>query len=145
MLTSSVYLYTSVFTHSQVSPRSTRNPLGSPTYSASPSFATYTPLHLCVDVFFFFSSRRRHTRLVSDWSSDVCSSDLERLQRVDADLAEFAIGDELWLLDPANECRAALKGIEGIAGPRRAVRAHHARSEERRVGKEGRSRGARER
>src|SRR5215213_6725130 len=27
--------------------------------------------------FFFFSSRRRHTRLVSDWSSDVCSSDLD--------------------------------------------------------------------
>src|SRR5262249_21476401 len=27
-------------------------------------------------MFFFFSSRRRHTRLVSDWSSDVCSSDL---------------------------------------------------------------------
>src|SRR5437016_8640497 len=26
---------------------------------------------------FFFSSRRRHTRLVSDWSSDVCSSDLQ--------------------------------------------------------------------
>src|SRR5262249_58597906 len=25
-----------------------------------------------------FSSRRRHTRLVSDWSSDVCSSDLRR-------------------------------------------------------------------
>src|SRR5262249_57106017 len=29
-------------------------------------------------VLFFFSSRRRHTRLVSDWSSDVCSSDLGR-------------------------------------------------------------------
>src|SRR5258706_2659257 len=28
-------------------------------------------------VVFFFSSRRRHTRLVSDWSSDVCSSDLK--------------------------------------------------------------------
>src|SRR5258706_6157877 len=28
---------------------------------------------------FFFSSRRRHTRLVSDWSSDVCSSDLAKL------------------------------------------------------------------
>src|SRR5262249_59150796 len=27
---------------------------------------------------FFFSSRRRHTRLVSDWSSDVCSSDLDQ-------------------------------------------------------------------
>src|SRR5262249_43424236 len=31
---------------------------------------------------FFFSSRRRHTRLVSDWSSDVCSSDLA-LQRLE--------------------------------------------------------------
>src|SRR5437016_12963740 len=30
-------------------------------------------------IFFFFSSRRRHTRLVSDWSSDVCSSDLNLL------------------------------------------------------------------
>src|SRR5256885_4153555 len=29
--------------------------------------------------FFFFSSRRRHTRLQGDWSSDVCSSDLFRL------------------------------------------------------------------
>src|SRR2546426_7816674 len=29
-------------------------------------------MHLC----FFFSSRRRHTRLQGDWSSDVCSSDL---------------------------------------------------------------------
>src|SRR5256885_17217335 len=27
---------------------------------------------------FFFSSRRRHTRLQGDWSSDVCSSDLNR-------------------------------------------------------------------
>src|SRR5256885_6600702 len=34
---------------------------------------------------FFFSSRRRHTRLQGDWSSDVCSSDLvavaERIRR----------------------------------------------------------------
>src|SRR2546426_36489 len=30
---------------------------------------------------FFFSSRRRHTRLQGDWSSDVCSSDLRRRQR----------------------------------------------------------------
>src|SRR2546430_10061320 len=30
----------------------------------------------CVCVFFFFSSRRRHTRFDCDWSSDVCSSDL---------------------------------------------------------------------
>src|SRR6266480_1165490 len=30
-----------------------------------------------LNIFFFFSSRRRHTRLTCDWSSDVCSSDLE--------------------------------------------------------------------
>src|SRR2546426_9878228 len=29
-----------------------------------------------MSIFFFFSSRRRHTRLQGDWSSDVCSSDL---------------------------------------------------------------------
>src|SRR5438093_10540494 len=34
-------------------------------------------------LFFFFSSRRRHTRLVSDWSSDVCSSDLDGIQTTD--------------------------------------------------------------
>src|SRR5256885_6628253 len=33
---------------------------------------------------FFFSSRRRHTRLQGDWSSDVCSSDLEALDRPSA-------------------------------------------------------------
>src|SRR5207249_9005554 len=31
---------------------------------------------------FFFSSRRRHTRSKRDWSSDVCSSDLGRVQTV---------------------------------------------------------------
>src|SRR5437899_4801971 len=31
---------------------------------------------LGINAFFFFSSRRRHTRCLSDWSSDVCSSDL---------------------------------------------------------------------
>src|ERR1035438_5256379 len=33
-------------------------------------------LFRCYVVFFFFKSRRRHTRCLSDWSSDVCSSDL---------------------------------------------------------------------
>src|SRR5690606_39864705 len=33
----------------------------------------------------FFSCRRRHTRFSRDWSSDVCSSDLDR-QPVDLDL-----------------------------------------------------------
>src|SRR5690348_18100137 len=33
---------------------------------------------VCLLFFFFFSSRRRHTRWTGDWSSDVCSSDLEK-------------------------------------------------------------------
>src|SRR5256885_4078479 len=46
--------------------------------------ADNNPRRYC-DRYFFFSSRRRHTRLQGDWSSDVCSSDLaeraDRLQR----------------------------------------------------------------
>src|SRR5205814_3069806 len=34
---------------------------------------------------FFFSSRRRHTRCLSDWSSDVCSSDLETVDATEVD------------------------------------------------------------
>src|SRR5262245_65245109 len=36
----------------------------------------------CLRLFFFFSSRRRHTRCLSDWSSDVCSSDLLRIHEL---------------------------------------------------------------
>src|SRR5256885_6309672 len=36
--------------------------------------------------FFFFSSRRRHTRLQGDWSSDVCSSDLESFELIRSQL-----------------------------------------------------------
>src|SRR5260221_9918249 len=32
---------------------------------------------------FFFSSRRRHTRSLCDWSSDVCSSDLARIRNAE--------------------------------------------------------------
>src|SRR5256886_593621 len=49
-------------------------------------------------VFFFFSSRRRHTRFDCDWSSDVCSSDLRmillgKLGRLDD---ARRIADSLW-------------------------------------------------
>src|SRR6266480_5124515 len=40
-------------------------------------------------VFFFFSSRRRHTRLTCDWSSDVCSSDLTRELRQNLGTADI--------------------------------------------------------
>src|SRR5215208_2814606 len=44
------------------------------------SKGNFTHKLTCVDVF-FFSSRRRHTIWPRDWSSDVCSSDLDKLRR----------------------------------------------------------------
>src|SRR5476649_2731987 len=70
----------------------------------------------CSSFFFLFSSRRRHTISLCDWSSDVCSSDLQRF------------------LDQGLFYRAVERG----AG--RPVRRLRHRSEERRVGKECRSR-----
>src|SRR5260370_23228909 len=41
-------------------------------------FCAYSPYRVSLAFgYFFFSSRRRHTRFKCDWSSDVCSSDLE--------------------------------------------------------------------
>src|SRR6266446_4820182 len=53
-------------------------------------------------IFFFFSSRRRHTRLQGDWSSDVCSSDLVE------GLRQLAIRHHsVVLLRPAHEATKA--------------------------------------
>src|SRR2546422_10556244 len=51
--------------------------------------------------FFFFSSRRRHTRCSRDWSSDVCSSDLDEQVRNGMSGAWIVEG----LLDPFPELR----------------------------------------
>src|SRR5690606_39820791 len=40
-------------------------------------YAPFLFINLGSIFFFFFSSRRRHTRFSRDWSSDVCSSDLD--------------------------------------------------------------------
>src|SRR2546427_9989598 len=40
-------------------------------------------------LFFFFSSRRRHTRFDCDWSSDVCSSDLANKKMFGTPALEF--------------------------------------------------------
>src|SRR2546429_3645918 len=47
--------------------------------------------------FFFFSSRRRHTRCSRDWSSDVCSSDLKYANVVGAPVGRSVSGG----FDPA--------------------------------------------
>src|SRR5438270_9421407 len=49
-------------------------------------------------VLFFFSSRRRHTRFDCDWSSDVCSSDLEPVERLTIDIPEDFLGVTTQLL-----------------------------------------------
>src|SRR5260370_1325026 len=60
------------------------------------SFLWLLAVRILVSFSFFFSSRRRHTRFKCDWSSDVCSSDLDallafmRTQRVEADTLERA-------------------------------------------------------
>src|SRR5262249_56481231 len=91
--------------------------------------------------FFFFSSRRRHTRLVSDWSSDVCSSDLfsrfaNRDKAVKSANAAPARGETL-PLPPAFESAAAPPAAPNAVP---ILVALLLRSEERRVGKECRSR-----
>src|SRR5437763_7017570 len=55
--------------------------------------------------FFFFSSRRRHTRYIGDWSSDVCSSDLENQN---SRLPEDGARNRRALLLPARKGYAAL-------------------------------------
>src|SRR5256885_12352034 len=91
---------------------------------------------------FFFSSRRRHTRLQGDWSSDVCSSDLNGLLNVMQSLiaatyipgatseAEMVSGKVRREPDSGS---IMLKGSGEFTAP-------VMRSEERRVGKECRSR-----
>src|SRR5260370_16921026 len=48
----------------------------------------YSDIGRAVLCFFFFSSRRRHTRFKCDWSSDVCSSDLFCFQKSKSDKAD---------------------------------------------------------
>src|SRR5205807_3415525 len=93
---------------------------------------------------FFFSSRRRHTRLQGDWSSDVCSSDLSL-----NDLVDWGLRPPLLVVsDGAPGLIAAVELVfphslaptqEPAVSARRRART---RSEERRVGKECRSRRA---
>src|SRR5262249_59314126 len=78
--------------------------------------------------YFFFSSRRRHTRLVSDWSSDVCSSDLKVIGSVARTANNKLLSSRVKANAPASPITTP---DTASASPR---------SEERRVGKEGRYR-----
>src|SRR5262249_56375104 len=100
------------------------------------------------------SSRRRHTILVSDWSSDVCSSDLKLFEPDPDHICSLPVSDQFYvhvatasqgawreridLIQPDNP-GAAEAYCTGEASPPSLTR-----SEERRVGKEDRSRGCTE-
>src|SRR5438034_7147252 len=76
---------------------------------------------------FFFSSRRRHTRSLCDWSSDVCSSDLLRCLRLHNQEAEHHLGRPNRLGENKLSHRLPDRGHR--AGPHRPLR-HFSRSEE---------------
>src|SRR5687768_17925993 len=95
---------------------------------------------LVIFFFFFFSSRRRHTRCSRDWSSDVCSSDLQggvgaELEGGSLDL----VGVELRGREQEGVSADARRRLVEEEGRGQQGRARQ-RSEERRVGKECRSR-----
>src|SRR5207248_7724615 len=94
-------------------------------------------------LFFFFSSRRRHTRSYGDWSSDVCSSDLSSIPvgRSPSNTAFFGIysfGGPFGVITLTNRSPSnpELPTVNWL--PFGSLT--YSRSEERRVGKECRSR-----
>src|SRR5688500_9329801 len=68
------------------------------------------------NVVFFFSSRRRHTRLQGDWSSDVCSSDL-RVRRAAVALALLRLARLVLRLGGIVAAGRAALRREDAAGP----------------------------
>src|SRR5699024_11564388 len=87
-------------------------------------------------IFFFFSSRRRHTRSKRDWSSDVCSSDLTFF------LSRAMPGDPIDVMagrltqGGMSMAEARAIAINSLAYDPDAPLLRQWRSEERRVGKE---------
>src|SRR5256885_1746670 len=90
---------------------------------------------------FFFSSRRRHTRLQGDWSSDVCSSDLVNFMNASGPVlsGKFLGNDKLinWVYALGYPISEPYWVQAKVAGQVKDVLV---RSEESRVGKECRSR-----
>src|SRR5688500_19072027 len=86
---------------------------------------------------FFFSSRRRHTRLQGDWSSDVCSSDLRAVLAAANDYTSTMnnIEPSSYSLAPDEALAFLVRQAQALPRDRR-VAIGIARSEERRVGNE---------
>src|SRR3712207_7256740 len=105
------------------------------------NFYFLSPLTAYVSVFFFFSSRRRHTRYWRDWSSDVCSSDLGgRQEPADVDAGQLRVPPQVLPERTGAQAGEQSYGCAEPPGRDRDVERVASRSEERRVGKECRSR-----
>src|SRR3546814_10625029 len=91
-------------------------------WCASSSFISHVLFSLIVFLFFFFKQKTAYEMRISDWSSDVCSSDLGVVPR-----GALAIGDA------AASCPIKSPRVRRGGEDRAPVRC---RSEERRVGKE---------
>src|SRR5258705_916283 len=106
------------------------------------SLTCMTIRRLHVTRFFFFSSRRRHTRCLSDWSSDVCSSDLFLFG--DGVYDGFVSSTRQGAYHSPRHAFDAVRIRSSVAGYAIDAFAYRVdpswRSEERRVGKECRSR-----
>src|SRR5690348_17627138 len=89
--------------------------------------------------FFFFSSRRRHTRWTGDWSSDVCSSDLDSNSLRIINIAPSARASAL-MAKTVPSIEFFLMSRPGLVAAAKDTHAELQRSEERRVGKECRAR-----
>src|SRR5256885_5388024 len=104
----------------------------------------WLPVNCCANMpesmCFFFSSRRRHTRLQGDWSSDVCSSDLNLVKTYDGDWWYFENKNRTaTMMSTPAMCHQTDMSLSSATRLTPKV-LRSPRSEERRVGKECRSR-----
>src|SRR6266511_5639063 len=67
-------------------------------------------------IFFFFSSRRRHTSFSRDWSSDVCSSDLLGPAHCFSGPPDSPVGGEIELVDSTDRSEGAAPASPWICG-----------------------------
>src|SRR3546814_10623743 len=70
---------------------------------------------MCVSRFFFFKQKTAYELLISDWSSDVCSSDLVQRDRCVGQRSLACTCRTAWMREWPGRCEG------DVAGPRRAV------------------------